>query len=220
MTRWLRVRLVLDRVVALVLLVPAGPVILALALLIRRDGGPAFVRLERVGQHGRPFALWKLRTMKQDSGAVRAGGAPLTSTADPRITGVGRLLRHWGFDELPQLLNVIAGEMALIGPRPETPEYVDAGDAAWSRCLVGRPGVAGPTQAVVRAWELEIITRSGDEGYRNQVLPVKLGIDAWYVENASPWVDLLSVVATLPGFSGAARQRLRSSISADSVIVP
>jgi lipopolysaccharide/colanic/teichoic acid biosynthesis glycosyltransferase len=220
MTRWLRIRLTLDRAIALLLLVPAGPVVLALALIIKRDGGPAFVRLQRVGQHGRTFELWKLRTMKQDSGAARASGAPLTSTADPRITRVGGLLRHWGFDELPQLLNVIAGDMALIGPRPETPEYVDAADAAWNRCLIGRPGVAGPTQAVVRAWELDVITADGDAGYRNRVLPVKLAIDAWYLAHASPWVDVLSVAATLPRAHAAAANRLRTVLARDGVRLP
>jgi lipopolysaccharide/colanic/teichoic acid biosynthesis glycosyltransferase len=154
MSRWLPVRWWIDRLVAAVLQVALVPVLAAVGAAVRRgDGGPALVRVPRVGRDNRPFGMWKVRTMVANGPGGLAGGPPITSGDDDRLTPVGRRLRHYRLDEPPQLLNVAAGEMAMIGPRPETPTLVDVGDPAWRRVLAAKPGIAGPTQLIVHDWE-------------------------------------------------------------------
>jgi lipopolysaccharide/colanic/teichoic acid biosynthesis glycosyltransferase len=198
MSRWLPVRWWIDRLVAAVLQVALVPVLAAVGAAVRRgDGGPALVRVPRVGRDNRPFGMWKVRTMVANGPGGLAGGPPITSGDDDRLTPVGRRLRHYRLDELPQLLNVAAGEMAMIGPRPETPTLVDAGDPAWRRVLAAKPGIAGPTQLIVHDWESRVLAGpSAEAAYRDLILPVKLAIDEWYVERATPWIDCL-VVASL-----------------------
>jgi len=197
MSGWLRRRSALDRVLAAVLLVAALPVIAVLVLVVRATSpGRALIRLPRVGRYGRRFGMWKLRTMRAGSGG-RAPGAPLTALDDPRVTAVGRFLRRSRLDELPQLLNVLCGDMALIGPRPETPEYVDTDDPRWTCVLQARPGLAGPTQVLVHGIEGSVLARGGEDAYRTELLPAKLAIDAWYLRHASAGVDLLVVAGVV-----------------------
>ena len=199
---WLRRRVVADRVVAAVLGLLLLPVIAGLSLRVRReDGGPGTIRLSRVGRGGRRFALRKLRSMGATSIDGRAAGAPLTVAGDLRITRVGAALRRHRLDELPQLLNVVRGEMSLIGPRPETPEYVDLDDRRWTAVLQAPPGIAGPTQLLVEEWEAEALRGpNAHDVYRDQVLPVKLAVDAWYVAHASPRVDAVVVWSLVERF--------------------
>ncbi len=113
---------VVDLVVALVLLVLTLPVLLAAAVAVWFvDGRPVFYRQVRLGQFGKPFVLWKLRTMRPDA---EANGPEFAAADDPRVTRLGRLLRRWRLDELPQLWNVLLGHISLVGPRPERPEFV------------------------------------------------------------------------------------------------
>lgn len=176
----------------------AAPVIAALAVAVRASSfGPALIQLPRVGRGGRRFGMWKLRTMHQAVYEPRAGGSPLTGSGDARITGLGRRLRRLHLDELPQLLNVIGGDMALIGPRPETPEFVDLDDARWQAVLAAKPGIIGPTQLVVRRREGRVVATGGEESYRTVLLPAKLAIDAWYVARASPSLDRLVLSSLL-----------------------
>jgi lipopolysaccharide/colanic/teichoic acid biosynthesis glycosyltransferase len=197
MSTWLRVRAPFDRLLALAVAVPAAPVALVLGWLIHRaDGGPGIARVARVGRAGRPFAMWKLRTMTATSPTGRAEGAPITATADDRITPLGRRLRAVRIDELPQLVHVISGRMAMLGPRPEAPELVQLRDPAWHAVLRARPAIAGPTQLLVADWEAEVLTELDPvRRYRDSVLPVKLAIDGWYVRHATPWIDLLVIVS-------------------------
>jgi lipopolysaccharide/colanic/teichoic acid biosynthesis glycosyltransferase len=142
--------------------------------------------------------MWKLRTMRP----AGAGGATITSGDDDRITPIGRRLRHYRLDELPNLVNVVAGQMALIGPRPETPGMVDATDPRWRQVLAARPAIAGPTQLVCADWEAdELRTGDAEDVYRHKILPVKLAIDAWYVEHASPRIDAEVLVALVQRFA-------------------
>lgn len=193
MSPYLRARIVVDRVVAAVVLVAVSPVVAVLGWLVHRhDGGPAFITVERVGRGGRPIRMWKLRSMRSETSDGRATGVSLTSAGDDRITPIGAKLRAGHLDELPQLLNVIKGEMALLGPRPEAPDFVDPNDDGWRAVLAAPPGIAGPTQLVVGDWEREIITASPDgSAYERDVVPVKVAIDRWYVESASPTVDAM-----------------------------
>lgn len=219
MSLWLTVRRHLDRVVASILLVLLAPVIGVCAWLIRRhDGGPALVRLRRVGAQGTEFGMWKLRTMRSDESDGSAGGLPITAgLGDKRITPVGRKLRSCRLDELPQLANVICGEMTLMGPRPETPAFVDLTDERWRRALRARPGIAGPTQVLVHHWESKIVARGGTDAYRRIVLPVTLAVDSWYVAHATPQADILTFLSLL----GLRRplEALRSMVQKNAPIV-
>jgi lipopolysaccharide/colanic/teichoic acid biosynthesis glycosyltransferase len=196
---WLRVRRVLDRVVAAIATIVTAPLVAVISVLVRReDGGPPIIRVPRTGEGGRPFGMWKVRSMRAESASGMASGSSLTNgTDDDRITAIGRRLRAFHLDELPQLWNVVAGDMSLLGPRPETPDFVDMNDRRWQRVLSYPPGIAGPTQLIVGDWEREVISASADSsGYRNVVLPTKLAIDAWYLAAASPATDVL-VAGTL-----------------------
>ncbi len=189
---WLRARSRADRCLAAVALALTSPLVGVLAWRIRsHDGGPPFIQVTRTGRGGATFGMWKLR-MRAENADGTAIGIRLTGEADDRITPIGHRLRAFHLDEIPQLANVVRGEMLLLGPRPEDPAYVDLDDPAWRAVLGVAPGMAGPTQVVVNDWEREIISRDhGEDSYRAVVLPVKLAIDRWYVEGASPWTDLV-----------------------------
>jgi lipopolysaccharide/colanic/teichoic acid biosynthesis glycosyltransferase len=197
-SRWLRARLILDRAVGALLVALTAPVVAVLALLIRRhDGGPPLIQVPRVGRDGHEFGMWKLRSMRVERGDGRAAGAALTSSEDDRITPVGARMRSLHLDELPQFLNVARGEMCLLGPRPEAPEYVDPTSERWRQVLTVPPGIAGPTQLVVAEWERTEIDRDPDgSAYVRVVVPVKLDLDLWYVRHATPVLDVI-VAASL-----------------------
>jgi lipopolysaccharide/colanic/teichoic acid biosynthesis glycosyltransferase len=202
-SRWLRARWALDRAVAVLLALPCAPLVAALAMLVRRETpGPAFVRLTRVGRSHRPFGMLKLRSMRATQPDGTAGGRAITSSHDDRITPLGRRLRRYRLDELPQLLNVVRGEMALVGPRPETPSYVDPDDPKWAEVLSARPGIIGPTQLLVHEWEDQFLPDGWGDGdvYGTTALPVKLECDAWYVHAASLRTDLAVVAGMLRRF--------------------
>jgi lipopolysaccharide/colanic/teichoic acid biosynthesis glycosyltransferase len=211
-TLWLRVRAVVDRIIAAVASLLAAPVIGILALLVRRDGGPGLITVPRVGRDGTIFGMWKIRSMRSEGAGGHATGSGLTSEEDDRITPMGRRIRSLHLDELPQLFNVAKGEMTLLGPRPEAPRYVDLDDERWRRVLQVAPGIAGPTQLIVGDWERDVISGPGGEaGYRDEVVPVKLAIDEWYVTSASPRLDLLVITTLMRHTVGAAGgDRLRS----------
>lgn len=200
MTRWLRARWGADRAVAGVLAVLTAPVAGVIWLVVRVvDGPPAVVRLPRIGKDGVEFAMDKFRSMTVQSASGHAGGAALTVGADPRVTPLGRRLRHYRLDELPQLANVVRGEMALLGPRPETPVYVDLDDPRWIAVVRARPGIAGPTQVLIHDFEAGLAVHDLKR-YEAEMVPVKLAIDQWYLRHASPAVDLLVLVALLERF--------------------
>jgi len=164
-------------------LVMVSPVILAAAIAIKLESpGPAFYNGRRVGKDGRDFDIFKLRTMRP--GADQQGPA-VTAGGDPRITSVGRLLRRTKIDELPQLLNVLKGEMSLVGPRPEHPDYVERYTVEQRRVLSVRPGITGPT-ALAFVDEEELLRGADAETlYLANVMPQKLAVDLEYVDHAS-----------------------------------
>jgi len=138
-----RLKAALDRYVAAVALAVMAPLLLILAWAVRRDGAAALFRQTRAGKDGRPFTLLKFRTMKPD---VRPFGDSPQSGDDPRITPVGRWLRETSLDELPQLINILRGEMSLVGPRPLYLQQVGEWDARQRRRLLVRPGLTGLAQ--------------------------------------------------------------------------
>lgn len=180
-----------DLVVASALLVLLSPLLAAIALWVRLDSpGPVFFRQERVGRHGVPFRIHKFRTMR--AAADDAGGPQITVGDDARITRAGAFLRRRRLDELPQLLDVIAGSMSLVGPRPEVPRYVALYPPALRETLLSvRPGVTDPASL---AWEDEAaqLARAADpeREYVEVVMPAKLALAARYVERATLWSDL------------------------------
>ena len=192
-SRWIRVRSgALDRIAAVVIGVVLGPVIGALAWWVHcSDGPPGIIALDRTGRAGQSFRMLKLRSMRVDDTFGRGVGAALTAGEDLRVTSTGRCLRRHRLDELPQVLNVVRGEMALIGSRPEACDLVDPNDSAWTEVLTVPPGITGATQLVVHEWEERVMSGGGDHvaRYRSTVLPVKLAIDRWYVGRASPGLD-------------------------------
>jgi lipopolysaccharide/colanic/teichoic acid biosynthesis glycosyltransferase len=181
-----------------------APVLVLLALVIRLgDRGPGLIRVRRGGMGGGPFGMWKLRSMRVGATTTAAEGPALVVGVDERLTPVGRLLRGLRTDELPQLLNVAAGQMALVGPRPEALEFIDVTDRRWQAVLSARPGIAGVTQVLVQDWEADMTAAASDPvaTYRATILPVKLDIDEWYVRHASPVVDALVVLALVQRFA-------------------
>ncbi|MES2102095.1 MAG: sugar transferase [Pseudomonadota bacterium] len=180
-------------------LVLLSPLLLGIALWIKLDSrGPVFFRQQRVGRFGVPFRIHKFRTMQDDAGAP-ALGPQLTVGADPRITRAGRFLRRTKLDELPQLLDVLAGTMSLVGPRPEVPRYVALYPAALrDKVLSVRPGITDPASIAYRD-ESALLARAADPErvYVEQVMPAKLRFAAEYVEQRSMSGDLRLIGATL-----------------------
>jgi lipopolysaccharide/colanic/teichoic acid biosynthesis glycosyltransferase len=188
------------------------PLLLAIAIAIRLDdGGSVFFRQTRVGLRGRPFRIWKFRTMVQD--AARQGRA-ITVANDARVTRVGAVLRRCKLDELPQLFNVVAGEMSLVGPRPDVPQYVAQYGPAQQRVLELVPGITSPANLAYHD-EAELLARASDPErmYVQQVMPDKIRLHLAYADQATPWSDLLMVLRTvvhiLPGAAAMRRNPAR-----------
>jgi lipopolysaccharide/colanic/teichoic acid biosynthesis glycosyltransferase len=171
------------------------PVLAAAAAAIRLTSrGPVFFRHTRVGRGGRTFALLKLRTM-----ADRPGGPEVTSADDTRITRVGALLRRTKLDEIPQLWNVLRGEMSLVGPRPESPRYVDPADPRWMRVLAVRPGLTDPASIRFRHEErlLASVPEDRELFYRTVLLPAKLELSGAYLARRTWRSDVAVLARTL-----------------------
>ncbi|WP_442276156.1 sugar transferase [Terrabacter sp. 2TAF16] len=185
-TRVSRARRVLDVVVAAVALVLSAPVVVAAAVAIRTTSpGPVLFRQERVGAGGRPFTILKLRTMT--SGGE---GLDITMGRDPRVTRVGALLRRTSLDELPQLLNVLRGEMTLVGPRPETVALARRYPSGCRWVLEATPGLTGPAQIRMRdsrVLELPLAAVFSEPApdpetwYLEHVVPRRVDLDAGYL---------------------------------------
>jgi len=186
-----------DIILAALALLALAPVMIAVALAIRLTGpGPALYRQERVGRGGHPFRMLKFRTMVV--GADR-GGALVTGKRDPRITRTGAVLRATKADELPQLLNVLRGDMTLIGPRPEVARYVALYSPAERALLLVRPGLTGPGQlhfSAEQAGELDGRT-DPEQHYVSHQHHQKLALDLDYLVHRSLREDVTVVLRTL-----------------------
>lgn len=188
---------VFDFIGATLALMLLWPLLLAIALWIKLDTpGPALFRQDRVGRHGRLFSIRKFRTMVADA---PARGPLLTVGDDPRITRAGAALRRSKLDELPQLLDVLAGHMSLVGPRPELPAYVAHYPAELrDKLLALRPGITDPV-SLEFADENELLANATDpeHEYIEVLLPKKLRAAAAYAEQATLWTDLVVIGRTL-----------------------
>jgi lipopolysaccharide/colanic/teichoic acid biosynthesis glycosyltransferase len=174
------VRRALDVLLAGSLVVVTAPILAIAAIAIRLEsGGPVFYRQRRVGKHGRPFDVWKLRTMVP--GAESMGAGIYIVEGDPRITRVGGLLRRFSLDELPNLINVLKGDMAMVGPRPTVQEQVDRYTERQRRRLEVKPGITGWAQI---------------NGRTSLPWPERIELDVWYVEHRSLRLDLRILART------------------------
>lgn len=186
----------LDLTLAVVGLIVLCPVMLMIALAVVIDSrGPVLFRQVRVGRFGRPFAIYKFRTMVADAAQL---GANISPSDDPRITRVGRFLRRRYLDELPQLLNILRGDMALVGPRPETPEFVALYEREQLKVLTVRPGVLGPSTLAGMEEEDRLAAAADPLGlYVSSILPERVSADIGYVERWSIGGDLRLLAAQL-----------------------
>ena len=196
---YLSCKTVMDFVLATVLLVLAAPAILVSAALVRATSrGPAFYTQTRVGRDGRLFTIFKIRTMVHECESL--SGPRWSIPGDPRITRVGHFLRATHLDELPQLLNVLRGEMSLIGPRPERPEFtskLERALPAYPERLRVRPGVTGLAQ----------VHLPGDTSLAS--VRVKLAHDLFYIQQMSPTLDIRILFCTLLRVLGVSYESIR-----------
>lgn len=174
------IKRIFDFLVALIGLILLSPLFLIVAILIKLDSkGPVFFRYERIGREGRPFYPLKFRTMKE--GAIKEGLGYKIVKNDERITKIGRFLREWSIDELPQLINVLKGEMSLVGPRPTFRYQVEKYNDFQKQRLLVKPGITGWAQVHGRnllSWE------------------ERIKYDVWYIENWSLWLDFKILLKT------------------------
>jgi lipopolysaccharide/colanic/teichoic acid biosynthesis glycosyltransferase len=179
----------LDFVLACVLMLFATPVMLVAALLVRLTSpGPVLYRQTRLGLHGRRYTIYKIRSMYHD--CERLTGPRWSTPGDSRVTWIGKILRATHIDELPQLWNILRGEMSLVGPRPERPEIVVGLELAipcYRDRLQVRPGVTGLAQVQLAPdTDLESVRR-------------KVAYDLYYIERSSLWLDIRLIIATVLG---------------------
>ena len=202
----------LDVVLAVSGLSIALPLIALGAVAIKlASRGPIFFRQWRVGQYGKPFQIIKLRTMTDQA---ERHGPRLTASGDSRITAVGRWLRGTKIDELPQLFNILRGEMSFVGPRPEVPEYVATYGPRQGNVLNARPGVTGPASLAFIDEEKVLAGQPNQEDfYLRALMPMKLDLDLAYCNKVTLWADLKLIVVTLARiFCGSKNSPMTSSV--------
>lgn len=178
---------------ALAVLIITSPFLLAAAIAVKATSrGPLFYRGPRVGKDGVPFRMLKFRSM-----AESRGGPGITRADDPRVTRVGRILRRTKVDELPQLVNVLRGEMSLVGPRPEDPRYVELYSDEQRAVLAVRPGVTSLASLVYRNEEALLTGDDWEEQYRTRIMPDKLRIELDYLRRRTLASDLGIIAKTI-----------------------
>lgn len=177
-------------------LIVLAPILLLIALLIRTDSkGPILYVQERIGLNGRPFYIFKFRTMVMDAdkkGLLTVGGK------DPRVTRIGYSLRRYKLDELPQLFNVLKGDMSLVGPRPEVKKYVDLYSSSQREVLTVKPGITDYA-SIVFVDENDILAKSADpeQAYIQEIMPAKLALNRKYIDEKGLLTDLRIIVKTI-----------------------
>lgn len=192
MRKWL-----FDRTMALIGLLVLWPLLLVVALLIRvkMPGGPVIFKQKRVGQHGRLFTMYKFRSMR-----VHHSGSSVSVKGESRITPLGAVLRKYKLDELPELWNVLIGDMSFVGPRPDVPGYADKLQGDDRRMLQLKPGITGPASLKYRNEEELLAGQADPQKYNDEVLfPDKVRINLQYLDNWSFWGDIRIIVCTVLG---------------------
>ena len=179
--------------IGLIILLPLFTVV---AILIKLDSqGPVFFRQQRIGKNFRPFRIYKFRTMTTDAPKK---GPQITVGGDKRVTCIGRILRKYKIDELPQLINVLKGDMSLVGPRPEVEKYVELYKEDYKHILQIRPGITDISSITYRDEEGVLMGRKDPEAYyRHVLLPEKIRLAREYIDRASFFYDLLLIFRTV-----------------------
>lgn len=184
-----------DVVLSLISFIISSPVFLLSILLAKiQSRGPVFYKAERVGKDGKVFIMYKFRTMVENADQIGIG---LTTHQDVRVTTIGRFLRKTKLDELPNLINVIKGEMSLVGPRPESPEYVKYYSDRQKIVLRVVPGITGPSQIANRDEEKKLKSKDNPENYYiSELMPKKLELDLKYIATRSFFSDIGWLIRT------------------------
>ena len=186
-----------DKSASLIGLLLLWPVLLVVALLIRvkMPGGPVLFTQQRVGRHGRVFRIYKFRTM-----TMNHGGSSVSVKGESRITSLGAHLRQWKLDELPELWNVLRGDMSFVGPRPDVPGYADQLQGDDRRMLELRPGITGPATLKYRKEEELLACVDDPVRYNDEVIfPDKVRLNLYYLDHYSFVKDLQMIVCTVLG---------------------
>jgi len=186
-----------DKIASFVGLLLLWPVLLVVAILIKvkMPGGPALFTQQRVGRHGRVFRIYKFRTM-----TVGHGGSSVSVKGESRITALGVHLRRWKLDELPELWNVLKGDMSFVGPRPDVPGYADQLQGDDRRMLQLRPGITGPATLKYRNEEELLASVDDPIRYNDEVIfPDKVRLNLYYLDHYSFLKDLQMIACTLLG---------------------
>lgn len=198
---------IFDFIAATLAVILLFPLLLIIGIIVRSDGGPAIYRQIRVGKNGRRFTLFKFRSMVTDADKL---GAQVTASHDPRITTVGRFLRKSKMDELPQLFNVMRGDISLVGPRPEVPVYV----AQWppegkATILSVKPGITDYATLFYHD-EQAVLAQSTDpeKTYLEKIMPHKLTLYRQYIADQDFWLDVKIIIGTLLKMAGLKVDRL------------
>jgi len=189
LARWLEVM-----ISAFGMTLSAPLLVLSSVAIALNSPGPVIFRQQRVGRYGQLFVLYKLRTMR-----TLSDGAQVTASGDERVTRIGRILRRTKVDELPELWNVLKGDMSLVGPRPEVPQYVDRKDERWELILKSRPGITDPVTLSLRDEEALLADVSDDREYFyvKTLQPLKLEGYIDYLHHRSWWSDIQVLYRTL-----------------------
>lgn len=188
---------VFDRVAALLglLLIWWLLIVVAILIKVKMPGGPALFRQTRIGRHGKPFTIYKFRTM-----TVGHGGSSVSVAGESRITPLGAVLRRYKIDELPELWNVLIGDMSFVGPRPDVPGYADRLQGDDREMLELRPGITGPASLKYRNEEELLAAVDNPQEYNDTVIyPDKVRINRYYLQNYSFVKDIEMIVCTVIG---------------------
>ena len=178
-------------------LIVLSPILLITALLIRikMPGGPVIFRQQRVGRHGKLFTIYKFRTM-----TTGHQGSSVSVAGEARITPLGAVLRKYKIDELPELWNVLKGDMSLVGPRPDVPGYADKLTGDDREILLLRPGITGPASLKYRNEEELLATVDNPQEYNDTVIyPDKIRLNRYYLHHYSFWKDIQMIICTVTG---------------------
>ena len=188
---------IFDRTASFFCLVFLFPVLIVVGILIRikMPGGPIIFKQRRVGQHGQLFTMYKFRSM-----TVGHSGSSVSVKGESRITPLGAKLRKYKLDELPELWNVLIGDMSLVGPRPDVPGYADKLEGENRRMLLLKPGITGPASLKYRNEEEILAEQENPQKYNDAVLfPDKVQINIEYLDNWSFWNDIKIIIYTVLG---------------------
>ena len=191
------IKFLFDRFVSFLGLLILWPLLIVVSVLVKNKmpGGPAFFTQKRVGRFGRLFTIYKFRTMTIDH-----DGSSVSVAGESRITPLGAKLRKYKIDELPELWNVLKGDMSFVGPRPDVPGYADALEGEDREVLRLRPGITGPASLKYRNEEELLASVEDPQKYNDEVIfPDKVRINRYYLRHYSFWMDIKMIFATVLG---------------------